>query len=128
MENEAWKYDAVPEILNGKNIFDFVDPEIERKIMQMEEEQKNLVMPGEELLTEKERYENEVLEGVRDVKHNKKMESLLHNKRILSKKKLDVKGLKEKLQKKGMDSSKAEQRLREKQDQRTLRKMQRNPN
>lgn len=77
--------------MNGKNIFDFVDPEIERKLMLLEEEQKNLVMPGEELLNERERYENEVLEQVKDSKHSKKMQSLLHNKRTLSKKLLDVK-------------------------------------
>lgn len=32
LENNSWKYDLVPEILDGKNIIDFVDPEIERKI------------------------------------------------------------------------------------------------
>jgi hypothetical protein len=36
------------------------------------------------------------------------MESLLHNNRSLSKKKLDIKNLKEKLSKKGIDSTKAE--------------------
>jgi nucleolar GTP-binding protein len=39
LDNEEWKYDAIPEILNGKNVFDFVDPEIERKILLLEEEQ-----------------------------------------------------------------------------------------
>jgi hypothetical protein len=31
--------------MNGKNIFDFVDPEIERKIMKLEEEQTTLIIP-----------------------------------------------------------------------------------
>lgn len=51
LAKEEWKYDAVPEIMNGKNIFDFVDPDIERKIMQLEKEQADWVMPEEELLT-----------------------------------------------------------------------------
>ena len=62
MENPEWKYDAIPEIINGKNIFDYVDPDIERKIMMLEEEQKNFVMPEEDLLNETEKYENSVLE------------------------------------------------------------------
>lgn len=32
LDDPNWKYDAVPEIMNGKNIFDFVDPDIERKL------------------------------------------------------------------------------------------------
>lgn len=29
LEDEKWKYDMVPEIMNGMNIIDYVDPEIE---------------------------------------------------------------------------------------------------
>jgi hypothetical protein len=65
-------------------------------------------------------YENEVLEQVRDAKHNKKMESLLHNKRTLSKKKLNIDSLKSKLSKKGINTSIAENRLKQKQEQGTL--------
>lgn len=36
LENQAWKYDNVPEIMDGKNIFDYVDPDIERKIQLLE--------------------------------------------------------------------------------------------
>jgi nucleolar GTP-binding protein len=52
LENQAWKYDAVPEIMDGKNIFDFVDPDIERKLELLELEQDNFVMPEEELLND----------------------------------------------------------------------------
>ncbi|KAI5185242.1 nucleolar GTP-binding protein [Nematocida homosporus] len=34
-----WKYDAIPEIMNGKNIADFIDPEIEAKLLKLEEEE-----------------------------------------------------------------------------------------
>lgn len=28
LENEEWKYDMIPEIMDGKNIADFVDKDI----------------------------------------------------------------------------------------------------
>ena len=38
--------------MDGKNIFDYVDPDIERKIQLLEEEQANFVLPEEELLND----------------------------------------------------------------------------
>lgn len=35
---EEWKYDAVPEIYNGKNIADFVDADIWNKLEELEQE------------------------------------------------------------------------------------------
>ena len=99
--------------MNGKNVFDFVDPDIERKIQLLEEEQAQLVMPAEELLTAKERRENELLEAVRDRKYEQKIQSQLSNKRTLSKNKLDLDQLKERLAKRGVNSAKAEARLKE---------------
>jgi len=32
LENEEWKYDLVPEILDGKNIADYVDKDILEKL------------------------------------------------------------------------------------------------
>ena len=34
--NEEWKYDIMPEIVDDKNIADFVDPEIMAKLEQLE--------------------------------------------------------------------------------------------
>jgi len=39
LKNPNWKYDVVPEILDGKNISDFVDPEIDRKLAELEKEE-----------------------------------------------------------------------------------------
>jgi len=36
---EDWKYDRIPEIMDGKNIADFVDAEIEAKLAKLEEEE-----------------------------------------------------------------------------------------
>jgi nucleolar GTP-binding protein len=32
LENPEWKYDVIPEIMDGKNIFDFVDKDILEKL------------------------------------------------------------------------------------------------
>lgn len=36
---EEWRYDVVPEIYNGKNIADFVDPDIWDKLDELEKEE-----------------------------------------------------------------------------------------
>ena len=42
LEDDDWKYDIMPEILNGKNVADFVDPEIEEKLAELEREEDEL--------------------------------------------------------------------------------------
>jgi len=42
LHDPSWKFDAIPEIVNGKNIADYVDPEIERKLQALEEEEDQL--------------------------------------------------------------------------------------
>lgn len=79
----------------------------------LEEEQKNFVMPEEDLLNETEKYENSVLEQVRDSKYERKINSKLSNNRMLSKERINVRSLKEKLNKKGIDSTRAVERLTE---------------
>lgn len=41
-----WKHDKVPEIFNGKNVYDFVDPDIESKLAALEEEEEKLEAEG----------------------------------------------------------------------------------
>ena len=38
LKKEEWKRDVMPEIMDGKNIADFVDPEIERRLKELERE------------------------------------------------------------------------------------------
>ena len=61
LENNEWKYDKVPEILNGTNITDYVDPEIEEKIKALEEEQAKLHIPDAHVLDQDEREELDAL-------------------------------------------------------------------
>lgn len=43
MEKEEWKYDVVPEIVDGKNIGDFVDKDILEKLEELEREEEILI-------------------------------------------------------------------------------------
>eukprot|EP00761_Pharyngomonas_kirbyi_P011745 gb/GECH01011771.1/.p1 GENE.gb/GECH01011771.1/~~gb/GECH01011771.1/.p1 ORF type:complete len:666 (+),score=180.38 gb/GECH01011771.1/:1-1998(+) len=43
LKNPEWKYDKVPEIVNGHNIADFVDPEIENKLGELEKEEEQML-------------------------------------------------------------------------------------
>ena len=38
-EDDSWKYDIMPEIMDGRNIADFVDPDIEAQLAQLEKEE-----------------------------------------------------------------------------------------
>ena len=42
LQNEAWKYDIMPEIMDGHNVADFVDAEIEEKLAELEREEEVL--------------------------------------------------------------------------------------
>jgi nucleolar GTP-binding protein len=42
LADPEWRFDAIPQILDGKNIADFVDPDIEEKLRLLEEEEEQL--------------------------------------------------------------------------------------
>jgi nucleolar GTP-binding protein len=46
LENPEWKHDKIPEIYDGKNIADFIDPDIEAKLEALEEEEERLEADG----------------------------------------------------------------------------------
>lgn len=46
LEDDDWKHDRVPEVLNGKNVYDFIDPDIEAKLAALEEEEEKLEADG----------------------------------------------------------------------------------
>lgn len=46
LADDEWKYDKIPEVWNGKNIYDFVDPDIETKLAALEEEEEKLEQDG----------------------------------------------------------------------------------
>lgn len=46
-KHEDWKFDSIPEIMDGKNIMDFVDPEIERMLEDLDREEEEREARGE---------------------------------------------------------------------------------
>ncbi|KAJ1550980.1 Nucleolar GTP-binding protein 1, partial [Cladochytrium tenue] len=46
LRDPAWRYDYVPEILDGKNVADFVDADIEARLEALEREEERLVAEG----------------------------------------------------------------------------------
>lgn len=46
LEDPDWKYDRVPEVFDGKNVYDFIDPDIESKLAALEEEDEKLEAQG----------------------------------------------------------------------------------
>ena len=47
LENPEWKFDEIPQILDGKNIADYIDPDIEAKLAMLEKEEDQLVAEAE---------------------------------------------------------------------------------
>ncbi|KAL7561223.1 hypothetical protein ACA910_004145 [Epithemia clementina (nom. ined.)] len=43
LENDEWKFDAIPEIFDGKNIADYVDPDILKRLEALEQEEEQIV-------------------------------------------------------------------------------------
>ena len=39
LADDDWKYDVIPEIIDGKNIADYIDPDIEERLKELEEEE-----------------------------------------------------------------------------------------
>lgn len=46
LKDPAWKYDKVPELLDGKNVYDYIDPDIDAKLQALEEEEEKLEKEG----------------------------------------------------------------------------------
>lgn len=46
LADPSWNHDKIPEVWNGKNIYDFVDPDIESKLAALEEEEEKLEADG----------------------------------------------------------------------------------
>lgn len=46
LEDEEWKNDIMPEVLDGKNVYDFLDPDIAAKLQALEDEEDRLEAEG----------------------------------------------------------------------------------
>ncbi len=100
LENDEWKYDKVPEVFDGKNVYDFIDPEIEAKLTALEEEEEKLETEGyydsEEDLEDAEdadiRMKAELIREKRTLIRNAaKMKKSLKNRAVIPRTSLKVK-------------------------------------
>lgn len=46
LANPEWKDDIIPEVMNGRNIADFFDADIEEKLERLEREEEQLAADG----------------------------------------------------------------------------------
>jgi len=92
LDDPEWKEDRVPEVFNGKNVYDFIDPDIEAKLTALEEEEEKLEAEGyyesEEDLEDAEeaeiRYKAELIREKRQLIRNEaKMRKSLKNRAVI---------------------------------------------
>ena len=74
LENPEWKHDKIPEVFDGKNVYDFIDPDIEQKLAALEEEEEKLEAEGY--------YDSDELEDAEDAEIRMKAD-LIREKRQL---------------------------------------------
>jgi nucleolar GTP-binding protein len=81
LKDEAWRFDAIPEIMDGKNIADYVDPDIMAKLEALEKEEEQLVSEldaakmGEEEASDLDEEEEAAVEAIRARKKTIRSES-----------------------------------------------------
>lgn len=74
LKDQEWRYDIIPELMDGKNVADFIDPEIEEKLARLEAEeelaeQQGLYAPDEPLTAE----QQEMLASLKAIKARQQM-------------------------------------------------------
>ncbi|WOO77508.1 putative nucleolar GTP-binding protein 1 [Vanrija pseudolonga] len=100
LADDSWKYDIMPEFLNGKNVADFIDPDIAEKLEALEREEERLEAEGfyasddEEILDSE---EEEFLDAAAQIKKRKaeiklasQAKNKLQNKPVIPRKKKHV--------------------------------------
>ncbi|KAG7356236.1 GTPase [Nitzschia inconspicua] len=74
LKDEEWRFDAIPEIIDGKNVADYIDPDIDKKLMELELEEEQLIKEleaqrmGEEPESDLDSEEEAAVEAIRDRK------------------------------------------------------------
>jgi len=64
LDNPDWKYDNYPEVIEGMNLFDYIDPDISRKLADLEVEEARFVKEWQE--------EEAALKGHDDIEEDEK--------------------------------------------------------
>jgi len=75
LKDEEWKFDAIPEIIDGKNVADYIDPDISKKLADLEVEEEQLLKEleaqrmGEDPESDLDSEEEAAVHAIRDRKH-----------------------------------------------------------
>lgn len=125
LANPEWKYDPMPEMFNGKNVYDFVDPDIEAKLAALEEEEEKLEAEGfyesdsdidddeaAEILAKAEHIEEQIALQRNESRMKKRLKNQAIIPRSLQKKKLSE--LDDALDRRGLDTTDIMDRARSK--------------
>ncbi|EME79592.1 uncharacterized protein MYCFIDRAFT_167435 [Pseudocercospora fijiensis CIRAD86] len=123
LEDDEWKMDKIPEVLNGMNVYDYFDPDIESKLQALEEEEERLEAEGhydddEELEDAEEadiKYKAELIREKRQlIRNENKMRKSLKNRAVIprSKKAVQMEKMQAGLEKAGYDTSAIAERAR----------------
>ncbi|KAM0792868.1 hypothetical protein ACM66B_002631 [Microbotryomycetes sp. NB124-2] len=91
LANDDWKYDVMPEIQDGKNVADFIDPDIVARLEELEAEEERLEAAGFYDSDEEEDSDEDAIrttaEAIRDKKANLRMlnqeKNKLQNKAVI---------------------------------------------
>ncbi|KAL0776538.1 hypothetical protein CaCOL14_007825 [Colletotrichum acutatum] len=95
LADDEWKHDKIPEVFDGKNVYDFIDPDIDAKLQALEEEEERLEKEGyyesdEELDDEEEADILSKAEIIREkqalIRNEAKMKKRLKNQAIIPRK------------------------------------------
>jgi nucleolar GTP-binding protein len=124
LENPEWKEDRIPEVFEGKNVYDFIDPDIEEKLAALEAEEEKLEAEGfyesEEEMEDDDaaeiRYKAELIREKRVLIRNEaKMRKSLKNRAVIprSAKAVKLSKMESHLESLGYDTSKMVNRARE---------------
>lgn len=82
LKDDSWKFDTIPEIIDGKNIADFVDPDILKRLEDLEREEEQIVAEleaakmGEDEDSELDEEEQAAVDAIRERKKSIKVMKL----------------------------------------------------
>lgn len=115
LEDPDWKYDIVPEIIDGKNIADYVDKDILERLEELEREEEMLdEARGNMIEEEEEELDASMIDAFKEVKGKKAVLKIQHrlkkSQRAYPRNK-DFNDVKEKLNAKGHATNKLEERV-----------------
>jgi nucleolar GTP-binding protein len=125
LANPEWKYDKIPEIYDGKNVYDFIDPDIEAKLQALEEEEEKLEAEGfyesdEDIEDDEEAEVMRKAELIREkqqlIRNEARMKKRLKNQSIIPRKsmKKPLSEFEDALDQLGVDTTDIAERAREK--------------